>query len=104
MLRLSASFRSHWAEIRNCMVWSRRPVYSCWHCALRSLAWGLGVPFGTGWLLLPATHLVKLGGSGTTRVEPGAPACWWAAAESQWLNSVLVMTVSPTFATPLAGT
>src|SRR5436305_8139596 len=78
-------------------------LYCCWHCVLSWAAVGFFAPFGTGCFARLAAHFVKFGGSGTVTVEPGA-AEPWAAAFSQWLNWVLVMTVSPILATPSGGT
>src|SRR3954449_12061111 len=77
--------------------------YCCLHCVFSCASVGFFAPFGTGCLRCAAMHLVKLGGSGTVGVEPGA-AEPWAAAFSQWLNWSLVMTVSPILATPFEGT
>src|SRR5438105_2059486 len=90
------------------MVWSRRPVYCCLHWALSWLVLGLDAPFGTGSLFFPAIQRVKLGGSGTAAWPTGCPgwpaACCREVAASQWLNSALVIEVSPTLATEPAGT
>src|SRR3954451_15008908 len=104
MLRLSDSCVSHSAEIRNCIVWSRSPSYSCLHWALRSAGLGFGTPFGTFCLALAALHAVKSGGSGATTscgLWPVVCACCLAAARNQWLNCSFVIDVSPPFATEL---
>src|SRR5688572_13586574 len=91
--------------MRNCMTWVRSASYSCSHCFFRSASLGLGEPFGTGVFFLAAMHFLNSGESGTDAVAPGAWAAWpLAAAVSQWLYSSLVMTSSPTVATPLLGT
>src|SRR3954463_2961065 len=107
MSRFLLSWSSHCAEIRNCIVWSRRPSYSCLHWALRSAGFGVGVPFGTFCLAFAAVHCVKFGGSGATTswgFWPVVCACCFAAAVSQWLNVSLVIAVSPTLATEFDGT
>ena len=44
--------------------------YSCLHCFLSSASVGFAWPWGTGAFFLAATHLGKLGGSGTVAVPP----------------------------------
>src|SRR5919202_5599450 len=83
------------------------PSYSCLHCALRSLGFGFGTPFGVFWLALAAAHLAYFGGSGTTTLAgfwPVVCACCLTPARNQWLKSLLVIAVSPTLATASEGT
>ena len=69
-----ASFWIQSAEIRNCMTWSRRPLYCCWHwafsCASVGAFWPLG---GLGCVLrICAMQFLKSGGSlGMTSGAPG---------------------------------
>src|SRR5947209_15871559 len=85
------------AEIKNCMTWSRRLLYSCSHWALNCASLGAGWPLaglGAVWRLL-AMHPAKVGGSGTTglAVWPGTAAAEEAAATTiQWSKSRLVTT------------
>src|SRR4051812_39544819 len=100
----------HSDEIRNCMTWSRRPLYSWTHWALNWASVGLGWPFaGFGAdARFSATQRVKFGASGTWADPLGwsgsfEPADEIAATFIQWLNSSVEMESPPTFATALPG-
>src|SRR3954463_10567334 len=90
--------------MRNWRTWSRRPSYSCLHCALNCAAVGFGWPLaGLGAVLvLLATHSVKSGGCGTfTAVffAPGRAPCEEMAATCiQWLNCVWLIDSPPPLA------
>ncbi len=76
--------------------------YCCLHCFLSAASLGLAPPWGWGCFFKAATHFSKSGGSGTADAPPWP--CPFAAFLNQRSNSFLVITASPTLATPLAGT